>query len=91
MAWGDDFAYRRDLDDDMHTIAVVPMMFTYRLIVGRTEAPLYDDCWCYHTLEAATAAAEAWSGRGEPDGWHRHPPTGRRRPNGDPALEYVNP
>lgn len=26
---------------------------------------------------------------GEPHGWMRHPSSGRRRPNGDPALEYV--
>jgi hypothetical protein len=27
---------------------------------------------------------------GEPAGWHRNPPTGRRRPEGDAAREYVN-
>ena len=25
----------------------------------------------------------------EPTGWMRHPTTGRRRPGGDPAAEYV--
>jgi hypothetical protein len=33
---------------------------------------------------------EAWDGDGEPDGWSRHPPTGRRRPGGDPDKEYVS-
>lgn len=27
----------------------------------------------------------------EPSGWFRHPPTGRRRPDGDPSKEYINP
>lgn len=27
----------------------------------------------------------------EPAGWHRHPATGRRRPDGDPSKEYINP
>lgn len=26
----------------------------------------------------------------EPEGWMRNPPTGRRRPGGDPTKEYVN-
>lgn len=25
----------------------------------------------------------------EPAGWHSHPGTRRRRPNGNPALEYI--
>jgi hypothetical protein len=25
----------------------------------------------------------------EPTGWHRHRKTGRRRPDSDPALEYI--
>lgn len=27
----------------------------------------------------------------EPMGWHRHPPTARRRENGDPAKEEIRP
>lgn len=26
---------------------------------------------------------------GEPQGWFRHPVSGRRRPNGDASKEYV--
>jgi len=48
----------------------------------------YEDRWCYHTKEAATAAFEAWNGEGEPDGWHRHPGTGRRR-NPETGEEWV--
>jgi len=38
---------------------------------------------------ACRAAFEDWNGDGEPVGWTRHPPSGRRRPQGDPRHEYV--
>ena len=50
----------------------------------------YDDRWCYHDRQAAHRALEAWDGTGEPQGWHRHPSTGRRRPDGDASREYIN-
>jgi hypothetical protein len=53
----------------------------------------YSDRWCYHLPSAAFAAAEAWDPetQDEPEGWHRHPQSGRRRTNGDPREEYVAP
>lgn len=39
----------------------------------------YADSYCYRTREAAVAAMHKWSGEGDPEGWHRHPKTGRRR------------
>lgn len=52
----------------------------------------YDDRWCYDTGENAIAAAVAWiaTGAPEPQGWHRHHRTGRRRPDGDATREYIN-
>lgn len=72
-------------------VAVVPYLFTWGVIVGRYDTALicFDDRWCYHSVGAAVAAAHAWDGQGEPEGWHRHPRTGRRRENGDPAREEV--
>jgi len=32
-----------------------------------------------------------YDGTSEPQGWFRHPNSGRRRPGGDPSQEYVNP
>lgn len=70
--------------------AILPLMFTAAIITGRIgDAMSYDDRWCYHSLQAATSALEAWDGTGEPSGWHRHPMTGRRRPEGDAEQEYV--
>jgi len=37
------------------------------------------------------AERDQWDGEGEPDGWHRHPHSGRRRSNGDAALEVIEP
>lgn len=68
------------------------MIFTTRVCIGPAKMEYLDDVWCYHRAEDALAAAEAWNGEGDPpDGWHRHPMSGRRRPNGDPAREYVAP
>lgn len=60
-------------------------------VQGHPESAYYDDGWCYDSVEAAIAAAEAWDGEGEPAGWFRHPFSGRRRVDGDgdPARETV--
>ena len=78
-----------------HDVAVMPLMYTGGLIIlpkVRTTQTWYLDRWCYHSVAAAIEAAKAWDGvwpEGEPDGWHRHPATGRRRENGDPSTEEV--
>lgn len=48
------------------------------------------DAWCYPSIRSAIRAAAQWDGQGDPpDGWHRHPRTGRRRKDGDPSTEEV--
>jgi hypothetical protein len=64
--------------------------YTWAILSGLNQFG-YEDRWCYATREKAKAAYDAWDGSGEPQGWHRHPDTGRRRENGDPATEYVAP
>ncbi len=70
--------------------AVFPMIHTAAIISGCHHYG-YEDRWCYETVAQATDALAKWSGADgtEPEGWHRHPPSGRRRKNGDPATEYV--
>lgn len=51
----------------------------------------YEDRYCYQTLAGAIEAMEQWDGSGDPVGWHRHPGTGRRRPDGDASREYIDP
>lgn len=71
---------------------VVPMLFTTRVMIGEASSrATVDDMWCYHDPIRAIAAAVIWDPAvdKEPHGWHRHPPSGRRRPDGDPDQEYV--
>lgn len=65
---------------------IMPLLYTHA-IISELNAFGYGDRWCYKDYQAAKTALDAWDGTGEPDGWHRHPPTGRRRENG---VETVN-
>jgi hypothetical protein len=67
------------------------LAFTYAILAEVHEFG-YENRWCYSTYDAAKAALDAWTGEDgtEPQGWHRHPSTGRRRPDGDPSKEYIN-
>lgn len=79
--------------DDLRYVAVIPFLFTWGVVWGYLEehGHFYEDRWCYHDLPTAIAAATDWRGVGEPVGWHRHPLSGRRRPDGSPDKEYINP
>ena len=68
---------------------IYQLLFTAAVCVGPLSDRGYDDRWCYHDQAAARCALDAWNGIGEPVGWHRHPFSGRRRPDGDAAREYV--
>jgi hypothetical protein len=50
----------------------------------------YGDRWCFASYALARDALAAWNGEGDPQGWHRHPDSGRRRPDGDARREYIN-
>jgi hypothetical protein len=49
------------------------------------------DAFYFHSLEAARCGMDLWDGTGEPQGWFRHPQSGRRRPDGDASREHVQP
>jgi hypothetical protein len=53
----------------------------------------YEHRWCFETRTQAIVAAMTWlkTGAPEPEGWHRHLPSNRRREHGDPTTEYINP
>lgn len=69
------------------------LMFHWTLVVGEIgNRHEMTDRWCYATDTLAELAMTEWASRGfkgEPNGWHRHPATGRRRPNGDSSKEYI--
>lgn len=69
-----------------------PMLYgNMRISLGHERSQCFFSNYCYHEIPAAWWAAIAWDGEGEPEGWIRHLESGRRRPDGDPAREYVRP
>lgn len=64
-------------------------IFNIRLTVSQPESHglFYEDAWCFKDAALAATALEQWSGEGEPDGWIKHPTTGRWRPDGDRTRE----
>ncbi len=67
--------------------AIMPLMFTHAIIHELYDYG-YGNRWCYKSYDAAKSALDAWDGTGEPDGWHRHPGTGRRRENGVETINF---
>src|SRR3954462_4255360 len=64
-------------------------LYTHAIIVGQIGDQCgYDDRWCFASEAKALAALNEWDGTGEPNGWHRHPGSGRRRPEGSVSEEY---
>lgn len=47
--------------------------------------------YCYHDHDAAWRCALGWDGQDEPEGWYRHLQSGRRRPDGTAASEFIAP
>jgi hypothetical protein len=63
------------------------------LNIGSLGVSWFDDEWNFQAEQhrAAWRAALGWNGEGDPEGWYRHPASGRRRPEGDPTKEFVRP
>jgi hypothetical protein len=68
--------------------------FTCAILTGHMfDDFTYENRWCYDSTHKAAIGLADWISNGfegEPKGWHRHPDSGRRRPDGDQAKEYVN-
>lgn len=68
----------RLLGEDRY-VAIAPKIFTYAIIIGHVgDENSVDDRWCYTSPVAAHLALAVWDGEGEPQGWSRHPASGRR-------------
>ena len=90
---GEDHLFERDLGDG-RTIYLRPMLFgNVRLSMGETgdRCFYFEAGWCFHDPDAAWRAAMGWNGDGDPEGWIRHIRSGRRRPDGTPESEYIDP
>jgi hypothetical protein len=83
-----DCAYKNIRVMGTEYVCIYPLIFTHAIIKGTIgNLHTFDDRWCYRSYKDALAALNKWDGTGEPEGWHRHPATGRRRKDG---LEYIN-
>jgi len=76
--------------EDGNVACLMPLLFTCAIISDIYRCG-YGDRWCYHNINQAKAALNAWSGEDgtEPEGWHRHPSSGRRRDdNGNETIVF---
>lgn len=74
---------------DGRLIGVLRLIFHWTLHID-IHAMGYEDRYCYATRDQAVDAMTSWDGIGDPGhGWHRHPTSGRRRPEGNPEKEFV--
>lgn len=80
----------RELPDGREIVVLPWSGGKAQLSIGRRTG-FWDDTWNYEFVTEAMAVAETWDGGGEPMGWFRHPASGRRRHDGDPAREYFQP
>ena len=77
------------------TIACVEeMIYTRRIVIAYPETPFgcWNDVWCFDKAKDIINALREWDYPTvpEPDGWHRHPMSNRRRIDGDLDREYKN-
>lgn len=75
--------------DDGRIAWVHRFIFTSAILVAWPNDEYYHDRWCYESTAEAVEALQEWNGV-EPEGWHRNPKTGRRRPNGNACEEYIS-
>lgn len=80
--------------DDTRYAAIYPMAYGDTIIIGKFgDETGWEDQYWYERGQAQHAMLD-WIDRrfkGEPEGWHRHIPSNRRRENGDPSKEEIRP
>lgn len=54
------------------------LLFHWTMHIGVDDIG-YAERYCFETFELAKTALETWSGEGDPEGWHKHPDSGRYR------------
>lgn len=71
------YAALRQLPDG-RWLGVYRLLFHWTLHVD-IDPTGYRDRYCYTYKHDAILAMQEWDGTGEPQHWHRHPKSGRRR------------
>lgn len=75
---------------------LVPRIFGVEICIGAepTQVAGLTDLYSYAHVSHAVFAWQDWGDAefaGEPDGWIRHRPSNRRRPDGDASREEIRP
>lgn len=88
-SWG--YTHWRCLPDGM-VLAVGPMSLSNGRLFWDVHQDGYEDFYCFDSVERAVQGMMNFNPltEKEPEGWHRHASTGRRRPDGDASKEYIN-
>lgn len=94
LSWLEQNGYTMALaTGDGRWVGLQRLMFHWSIHVGKIgDIAGYDDRYCLATFDLAVESLNDWIKRdfqGEPINWHRHPPSGRRRTDGDPNQEYI--
>lgn len=63
---------------DGRVAGVKRLLFHWTMHVDITEMGISEH-YCYETADLAIASMESWDGVGDPEHWHKHPKTRRRR------------
>lgn len=71
------YTYMRRLPDG-RICGVHRLLMHWTMHVGIDEIG-YAERYCYRSELRAIRALKEWNGTDDPEGWHRHPTTGRRR------------
>lgn len=88
---GADVLLLRDLGNGRAVTLMLMGFGNLRLALGPAHGMTYEQTYCYHDSREAWRSAIGWDGEDDPEGWYRHHQTARRRPDGDPSLEYILP
>ncbi len=85
----EDLPLARRVLNDGRILELWRMVFSFRLTVTLPENDgiCWEDAWCYTSQIDGLMAFALWDGRGEPNGWNKHPTSGRWRQDGTPASE----
>ena len=64
---------------DGRYIGTMRLLFHWTIHVDIDPMGFWRERYCFATYELAKRALDEWDGIGDPDYWHKHPDTGRRR------------
>lgn len=78
---------------DGRGVWVMQQIYNAKIVIGPIGSRSFDDDWCYRNAKEAVRAAQQWNPATqlEPEGWFRNRKTARRRIDGDPKHEYIQP